>query len=197
MNQLGLFISCVLFFRMSQEIQVLVLGAENTGKTLLLKRLQKVIAEGINVNSFDSIPSTVATVGTNIVNVTWNKRKYNFRELGGAMAPIWKNYYSDCQGVIFLIDVGNPFQVSASTVLFYDMLSESKLAKVPVILLFNKIDQETGLKISELKFILRLKDLQKHLTQNLTIAECSLKDGQGTQDVLNWLQKKCIPGGSG
>ena len=173
---------------MSFEVQVLVLGAESTGKTLLLKRLQNVLQDGYKEEEeFEVIPPTVPTIGTNLANIVFNKRKLNFRELGGAMAPIWKNFYGESNAVMYLIDASNNFQISASTILFFDVLKAEKLSKTPILLLFNKTDLASNLSIQELKLILRLTDLQKHVTQKLTVIECSLKTGIGIKDLKDWL----------
>ena len=173
----------------SNESRVLVLGAEGTGKTLLLKRIQNLAENGVDgCKDFESVPSTVSTIGTNIAVAVLSKRKVNLRELGGAMAPIWKNYFDEAHAVIFLIDVSNNIQVSASTILLYDVLGSDNLAKMPVLLLLNKADLSSSLTIQELKFILRLPDLKRLASQSIKVVECSLKSGMGMQDIREWLQ---------
>ena len=40
-------------------------------------------------------------VGTNLMSVYTSKRvELTIRELGGCMAPIWHNYYQDCDALI-------------------------------------------------------------------------------------------------
>lgn len=172
----------------ANEIQVLVLGAEGTGKTLLLKRIQSEFENRADsAQDYESTPSTVSTIGTNISSILINKRKVNLRELGGAMAPIWKNYFGDATSTIFLVDASNNFQISASTILLLDVLGAEKLAKQPFLLLLNKTNLSSTLTLKELRFILRLNELKKHITQKLKIVECSLKTGSGMQEIKDWL----------
>eukprot|EP00794_Sanderia_malayensis_P007926 gene7926-8781_t len=170
---------------MANEAEVLVVGAEGSGKSLFLKRFQSIMQD--ENRNFDNIPSTISTIGTNLASVSFNKRKINLRELGGAMAPIWKNYYSDGKGLIFIVDSSNRFQISASTILFYDVLSSESLNNIPVLLLFNKTDLISSVSIDEVKFIMRVNDLLKCAKQTIDILECSLKNGDGIQEIINWL----------
>eukprot|EP00112_Aurelia_sp_Birch-Aquarium-sp1_P003472 Seg1389.12 transcript_id=Seg1389.12/GoldUCD/mRNA.D3Y31 product="ADP-ribosylation factor-like protein 16" protein_id=Seg1389.12/GoldUCD/D3Y31 len=173
---------------MSFELQILVLGAEGTGKTLLLKRIQNLIQDvSDEPQGFDTVPSTVPTIGTNIVTAVFNRKKFNFRELGGAMAPIWKNYFNESNAVIFMVDTTNNFQVSAATVLFMDVLNSDNLADLPILLVYNKMDLHSSLTVQELKFIQRIDDLQQQTSQKLKIVECSLKTGAGLGAVRDWV----------
>ena len=173
---------------MSFELQVLVLGAEGTGKTLLLKRIQNSIPDvSDEPQAFDTVPSTVPTIGTNIVTAMFNRKKFNFRELGGAMAPIWKNYFNESNAVIFMVDTTNNFQVSASTILFMDVLKSDDLANLPILLVYNKIDLHSSLTVKELKFVQRVDELQQKISPQLKIVECSLKTGVGLGAVRDWV----------
>lgn len=98
---------------------ILCLGPTGSGKTLLLNTLQD--EELINETSH-SIP----TVGMNIFTIklpikeTEGKKKANLkqyvqvRELGGTMAPMWKNYYDDVEKIMYVIDTSNLCQISAA-----------------------------------------------------------------------------------
>ena len=174
---------------MSFELQILVLGAEGTGKTLLLKRIQNWIPDvSDDPQAFETVPSTVPTIGTNIVTAVFNRKKFNFRELGGAMAPIWKNYFNECNAVIFMVDTTNSFQVSASTILFMDVLNSDDLAaNLPILLVYNKMDLHSSLTVKELKFVQRVDELQQERSAKLKIVECSLKTGVGLNTVKDWV----------
>jgi GTPase SAR1 family protein len=104
----------------------LCLGPTGSGKTLLLKKLQ-------NWEAIDTMSSTVPTVGTNLVTVPLgNQKEITIREVGGAMAPIWRNYYYGIQKIVYVVDASNLCQISAAGVLLYTVLAEPCLRKAKV-----------------------------------------------------------------
>lgn len=94
----------------------LCLGPTGSGKTLLLKKLQ-------NVNSVNKTTPSVATVGTNLFDIKLNDgTQVSIRELGGLMAPLWKNYFVNVKKIIYVVDASNLCQISAAGVLLYTIL---------------------------------------------------------------------------
>lgn len=110
---------------MQTPISVLCLGPPNTGKTMLIKRLQ-------NAEIIDNTYSSVPTIGTNIfrLNLPQDKSRNScmyIREVGGEMSPLWRHYFDNVKKVIFVVDTSNLCQISAAGVLLYTLLAESKL----------------------------------------------------------------------
>ncbi|KAL6103029.1 arl16 [Pungitius sinensis] len=155
---------------MSTRDICLLLGATGVGKTLLLKRLQKLGLHGLS--ELGEPPSTLPTVGTNLTDLTLKKKKVTLRELGGCMGPIWPSYFKDCSSVIFIVDSANTTQISSSCIQLLSVLSAEPLHSVSVLILFNK----------------RMDDIIASATQPITILEVSAGTGQGLQEVLNWLE---------
>lgn len=104
----------------------LCLGPTGSGKTLLLKKLQ-------SLSNVDKTTPSVATVGTNLFDIKFNDgTQISVRELGGLMAPLWKNYFTNVSKVIYVVDASNLCQISAAGVLLYTILvhPQLRLAKV-------------------------------------------------------------------
>lgn len=98
----------------------LCLGPKGSGKSHLLSSLQS--PESINFTTH-----SVATVGTNLFSIKLpekkpgksnkkvNLKKYiTIREVGGLMAPLWKNYLSNVAKILFVVDTSNLCQISAA-----------------------------------------------------------------------------------
>ncbi|NP_001082969.2 ADP-ribosylation factor-like protein 16 isoform X1 [Danio rerio] len=166
----------------------LLLGATGVGKTLLLKRLQK-LCQMDPCADLGEAPVTLPTVGTNLTDLILKKKKKKItvRELGGCMGPIWPKYYLDCKSVIFVVDCVNVEQISSSCVQLLSVLSAESLLSAAVLILFNKRDLLCSMSLVELKSLFRMDDIIKSAPQFVTILEVSARSGQGLQDVLHWL----------
>ncbi|XP_025135488.1 ADP-ribosylation factor-like protein 16 isoform X1 [Bubalus bubalis] len=169
----------------------LLLGATGVGKSLLVKRLQKLSSRDGKGDLGDP-PPTRPTVGTNLTDIVAQK-KITIRELGGCMGPIWSSYYGNCHSLLFMVDASNPTQLSASCVQLLGLLSAEELAKASVLILFNKMyvsvsDLPCYMTIEEMKSLIRLPDLIACAKQNITTLEISAWKGTGLSDVLRWLQ---------
>ncbi|XP_071813407.1 ADP-ribosylation factor-like protein 16 isoform X3 [Apostichopus japonicus] len=166
----------------------LLIGATGTGKTLLLKRLKKISSDG--TVTFTDVPATIPTVGTNLSNLTVEKkREVTVRELGGAMAPIWPTYLNDTNVILFMVDASSPSQISASTILLLTTLASDQLQSASVLVLLNKIDMSSSLSVSELMYLMQLEDLVLTASQSITVIQCSAKDGRGLKEVMTWISE--------
>ncbi|RUS72683.1 hypothetical protein EGW08_019553 [Elysia chlorotica] len=172
---------------------ILLVGATSVGKTLLLKRLQ-------NNNSMkDDIPTTIPTVGTNLMTVlTSKKAEVTVREMGGAMGPIWHNYYNDSHAIMFMIDMSKPTQVAISCVQLMTMLSQPATQNTPVLVLLNKMDNANGMNWPEVQSLMRLDQVVQHAGQSISVLETSAKTGHNLDKVTKWLyqQSKLAEGSS-
>lgn len=178
------------------EAQLLVLGPEGVGKTVMLKRLQTLtaqqnLAQAQQKEDFGEAPSTIPTIGVNLVTVTHNKRKYTFRELGGAMGPIWSNYFKDAGFLVYVIDTAKRTQVASTCIQLLEVLASKETHEMPVLLIFNKIDSPDCMNMSEISTLIRLPDIVANARQDITVLECSFREGTGLHEILKWLQETC------
>ncbi|XP_008826759.1 ADP-ribosylation factor-like protein 16 isoform X2 [Nannospalax galili] len=164
----------------------LLLGATGVGKTLLVKRLQKLSSRD-GKDDLGEPPPTRPTVGTNLTDIVAH-RKITIRELGGCMSPIWSSYYGNCHSLLFMMDASNPTQLSASCMQLLSLLSAEELAESSVLILFNKIDLPCYMTMEEIKSLMRLPDITACAKQSITTAEISARNGTGLETVLGWLQ---------
>ncbi|XP_034394375.1 ADP-ribosylation factor-like protein 16 [Cyclopterus lumpus] len=171
---------------MSSHDICLLLGATGVGKTLLMKRLQKLSLHGLG--ELGEPPSTLPTVGTNLTDLKLKKKKMTLRELGGCMGPIWPSYFKDCSSVIFIVDSSNIAQVSSSCIQLLSVLSAQPLHSASVLILFNKSDMPCTMSLIEIKSLFRMDDIIASATQPITILEVSARTGHGLQEVLSWLE---------
>ncbi|XP_066469331.1 ADP-ribosylation factor-like protein 16 [Tiliqua scincoides] len=168
----------------SSRSAYLLLGGSGAGKTLLVKRLQKLSSRD-GAKDLGEPPPTLPTVGTNLTDLSIGK-KITVRELGGCMGPIWSSYYSDCCCVLYMIDAAKPTQISSSCVQLLSVLSAEQLKSVPVLIIFNKIDLPCYMSLVEMKSLFRITDIIACAKQPITVVETSARDGTGLSSVMQW-----------
>lgn len=156
------------------------------GKTLLLKTLHKMSLKGVT-GDLDETPPTLPTVGTNLTDITINKRRITIRELGGCMGPIWPSYYADSEAVMFVIDAANPTQISSSCIQLLEVLTAEQLQETPILILFNKVDLPCHMSLVEMKSLFRLDDILACSKQRISVLEVSARTGRGLDQLLKWL----------
>lgn len=96
----------------------LCVGPRNSGKTMLLNSIQY-------PGSVNFTTHSVNTVGTNIYTLHHQvgkqsrkksaKKSITIRELGGEIAVMWKNYYTESvEKIMFVVDTSNLCQISCA-----------------------------------------------------------------------------------
>ena len=190
------FVSCGVVVAMA-EVQLLVLGPEGVGKTVMLKRLQTLtaqqnLAQAQQKQDLGEAPATIPTIGVNLVTVAYSRKKYTFRELGGAMGPIWNNYFKDASYLVYVIDTANQTQLASACIQLLEVLATKQTQEMPVLLIFNKIDSPDCMSMSEISAVVRLREILANARQDITVLECSFREGTGLNQILKWLREKCV-----
>ncbi|CAD5116659.1 DgyrCDS5528 [Dimorphilus gyrociliatus] len=126
------------------------------------------------------------------MRVLVNKRQeVEVRELGGCMAPIWKNYFNVCDSLMFVIDTSDKAKLSCAFCLLIDILAHPQLQTVPILLILNKIDSPQKLSHSQLNDYIHLDGIVHHCPQRIEILQTSAKDGTGLERVVDWMKHHC------
>jgi len=166
-----------------------VSGAVSGGATAISPSSPTSFASsGTGFCSLPEAPPTLPTVGTNLVPIRLTRKiESTLREVGGCMAPIWKNYLKDAKSLMYVVDLSNRAQVSASCIQMLELLSSPHLAQKPVLILLNKIDAPSRLKRNLFASLVRLDDMMHHAEQPITVLEISAISGHGLGAVHQWL----------
>ncbi|XP_068151833.1 ADP-ribosylation factor-like protein 16 [Drosophila tropicalis] len=172
------------------------LGPKRAGKTHLLMALQ-------DPDSIDSTSYSMPTIGTGIYRINFpvqspagdsNPNKHlpksiQILEIGGSMAPLWRQYFEDVKKLIYVVDTSNLCQISAAGVLFYSILTEPRLQKVNILLVLSKMDYSYRQMRNEALLMLQMSKLQKQIRQQVTIVEASAVTKVGLDEIYQWLQR--------
>ncbi|SPP79704.1 ADP-ribosylation factor-like protein 16 [Drosophila guanche] len=187
------------------------LGPKRSGKTHLLKALQE-------PDSIDETSYSMPTIGTGIYRIHFPTKSPNsdkpkpppadgsapahphgskhlpksiqILEIGGSMAPLWRQYFEDVKKLIYVVDTSNLCQISAAGVLFYSILTEPRLQKVKILLVLAKMDYSYRQMRNEALLMLQMSKLQKQIRQQVTIVEASAVNKVGLDAIYEWLQRQ-------
>mmetsp|Transcript_25019 Transcript_25019/g.51213 ORF Transcript_25019/g.51213 Transcript_25019/m.51213 type:complete len:199 (+) Transcript_25019:67-663(+) len=135
-----------------KHAKILFLGLDNAGKTTLLGMLKenRMVVPG-------------PTLFPNSEELILNNVRFRTFDLGGheTARRIWRDYYAEVDGIIFLIDAADRTRFEEAAVELNHILTEHSLLRVPVAVLGNKIDIPVAASEEELRSAL---GLWHHLT---------------------------------
>ena len=121
-------------------LEVLVLGAEGSGKSLLIRKLKQLYNHSVEGDE-DQSESTIPTVGVDISTFRVKDIEFSVREIGATMASKWNSYIPDCVALLFVIDVSDLGMLASNLVLLYEVLANRRhFRNKPFAILFNKVD---------------------------------------------------------
>lgn len=123
---------------MQQGFECVIIGAEGSGKTFLLRQLWGLFQHGLTSAVNDT---TAPTVGQDIITITTNKKnEIRIREVGGSMWAGWSSYLSDCNSFIYVIDVSDPGSAAIAFVQIHEICFLENLKEKKKLFLLNKRD---------------------------------------------------------
>jgi ADP-ribosylation factor-like protein 1 len=97
----------------------LCVGPRSSGKTMLLNSIQYPGSVNFTTHSVNTVGTNLYTInnGENVGKKKGKgvKKSVTIRELGGEMAVMWKNYYSESvEKILFVVDTSNLCQISCA-----------------------------------------------------------------------------------
>ena len=165
------------FFEKDREFKILILGLDRAGKTTILEKIQ---------GKMDEEP--VPTIGYNHQEVRMRNVILDTWDLSGQekMRKVWKHYFIDTWGIIFVIDWTDHERIDVARDEFHFLLAEPELKNIPFLILANKQDLEDAISPEELE-----KDLafSHDNSRPIRIQEASALLDKGLEEGFKWLTK--------
>jgi ADP-ribosylation factor-like protein 1 len=194
----------------------LCVGPRSSGKTMLLNSIQYPGSVNFTTHSVNTVGTNLYTINNHNEIVTKKKgnkssvkKSVTVRELGGEMAVMWKNYYSESvEKILFVVDTSNLCQISCAGkftihcklqfynfilitagVLLYSILAEPKLQNTKVCLVLTKMDYAYRQMRNEALLMLQIQKLKTQVPQEISIIEASAITREGLDQIVEWLFK--------
>ncbi|XP_029924657.1 LOW QUALITY PROTEIN: ADP-ribosylation factor-like protein 13B [Myripristis murdjan] len=168
----------------ARKVTLVMVGLDNAGKTATVRGIQG-----------ESPQDVAPTVGFSKVDLKQGKFEVTIFDLGGGkrIRGIWKNYYSESHGVVFVVDSSDVQRIQETRETMAEVLQHPRIAGKPVLVLANKQDQEGALAEAD---IIENLSLEKLVNENKCLCQiepCSAVLGYGKKvdksikNGLNWL----------
>jgi len=158
-------------------MRILMVGLDNAGKTTIVKRLNG-----------EDISTVSPTLGFNIKTLNFKGYKLNIWDVGGqkTLRPYWRNYFEKTDGLIWVVDSADLARLEDCRQELHAILQEERLFGATLLVLANKQDLPSALKLDELGQVLQLNSITK---RHCHIEACSAVSGEGVLKGFEWLVK--------
>ncbi|KAM9454419.1 ADP-ribosylation factor-like protein 13B isoform 1-T1 [Clarias gariepinus] len=168
----------------ARKVTLVMVGLDNAGKTATVRGIQG-----------ESPVDVAPTVGFSKVDLKQGKFEVTIFDLGGGkrIRGIWKNYYSESYGVVFVVDSSDVQRIQETRDTMAEVLRHPRIAGKPVLVLANKQDRDGAMAEAD---IIESLSLEKLVNENKCLCQiepCSAVLGYGKKldksikNGLNWL----------
>jgi len=157
------------------EMRILMVGLDAAGKTTILYKLK-----------LGEIVTTIPTIGFNVETVEYKNISFTVWDVGGQdkIRPLWRHYFSNTQGLIFVVDSNDRDRAAEAKDELHRMLNEDELRDSVLLVFANKQDLPNAMTAAELTEKLGLQSLRQ---RNWYIQGTCATSGEGLYEGLDWL----------
>jgi ADP-ribosylation factor protein 1 len=126
---------------MKMEARLVMVGLDAAGKTTILYKLK-----------LGEVVTTIPTIGFNVEAIEYGNLTLTVWDIGGQdkIRPLWRHYYSDTQGVIFVVDSNDTERFPMAKAELHNLLEQFELRDATVLIYANKQDLPNAAAISAL-----------------------------------------------
>ena len=161
------------------DARLCMVGLDAAGKTTILYKLK-----------LGEVVTTIPTIGFNVEAIEYGNLTLTVWDIGGQdkIRPLWRHYYSDTQGVIFVVDSNDRDRLSHAKDELHGLLDQFELRDAVVLVYANKQDLPNAAPAAQLAEALQLSSLRG---RKWYIQACCATTGDGLYEGLDWLKENC------
>jgi len=160
-----------------REMRILMVGLDAAGKTTILYKLK-----------LGEVVTTIPTIGFNVETVEYKNISFTVWDVGGQdkIRPLWRHYFSNTQGIIFVIDSNDRDRIEDARDELHRMINEEELRHSLLLVLCNKSDLPNSMSAAEVTDKLHLNTLRG---RQWFIQSTCATTGDGLYEGFDWLTK--------
>ena len=164
--------------RIIKDYRILMLGLDNSGKTVILYHYKK-----------EETVKTSPTIGFNVETLDYNNFSLTIWDVGGTekIRILWKHYFEETDGLIFVVDTNDKERIEESANELKNLVSDENLKNCPILILANKQDLKGTMSSGE---VTEKIGIDKFKDKEWFVQGCSGITGQGLKEGLDWLISK-------
>ena len=167
---------------MEENPKIIFIGLSGSGKTKVLFQLV-----------FHYEVSTLPTIGFNVETLEIEKEKITIFDIGGKdeIIELWKHYYSNLSGIVFVIDRNNKENLDRVIKTLSEVLENNIILKIPIAFFMNKSDLE-----EKINFNSDIHDAigdQYFSSRKWKVFETSIYNENSIVEGIKWLIEKIKP----
>merc|ERR1712195_207569 len=134
-----------------KDCRILMVGLDAAGKTTILYKLK-----------LGEVVTTIPTIGFNVETVEYKNIAFTVWDVGGQdkIRPLWRHYYTNTEGIIFVVDSNDRDRVDEARDELNRMLSEDELRDAVLLVFANKQDLPHAMPAAEVADKLALHKLR-------------------------------------
>ncbi|KAM6438855.1 ADP-ribosylation factor-like protein 13B [Rhynochetos jubatus] len=153
-----------------RKVTLMMVGLDNAGKTATVRGIQG-----------ESPEDVAPTVGFSKIHFQQGRFEVTLFDLGGGkqIRSIWRNYYAESHGVIFVVDSSDVGRMEETKETMVELLSNPKMSGKPMLVLANKQDREEALPEADVIDCLSLEKIVNEYKCPCQIEPCSAIMGCG------------------
>lgn len=160
-----------------KEMRILMVGLDAAGKTTILYKLK-----------LGEVVTTIPTIGFNVETVEYKNISFTVWDVGGQdkIRPLWRHYYTNTQGLIFVVDSNDVDRMDDAREELHRMVSEEELREARILVFANKQDLPKAMTAAQVTDALGMSSLRR----TWWVQGCCATTGDGLFDGLDWLSKQ-------
>merc|ERR1712195_48887 len=158
-----------------KDCRILMVGLDAAGKTTILYKLK-----------LGEVVTTIPTIGFNVETVEYKNIAFTVWDVGGQdkIRPLWRHYYTNTEGIIFVVDSNDRDRVDEARDELNRMLSEDELRDAVLLVFANKQDLPHAMPAAEVADKLALHKLR---SRTWYIQATCATTGDDMYEGLDWL----------
>lgn len=167
--------------------ELLVLGPEGGGKTLLVRRLAALLSAADALDQALIALAIAPTVGQEVLTLELQTGAVTVREVGGAVASGWASYLPACHALMYVVDLADVCSIATVMVHMHELFFSEGLKDKRILIVFNKADLVDEARIHSFLNTLRVKDLARRMDVRVECMIGSALELQYVEALVHWI----------